>query len=109
MKPLYEEVDDLNNNDEFQGKIWSETVATPIGQMVVCATNKGICLLEFVNSDSPVPGLAALGKKLHGEVVSGENGHIWQVRQELADYFSGKRVKFDVPVHLIGTEFQKSV
>ncbi len=87
---------------------------TPIGAMFVCATAVGVCLLQFVdNSDnfdranSPngfnkrgLPTQQALQDKLQGQILIGENAHINQCRQQLAEYFAGTRQCFDVPLDL---------
>lgn len=109
MKLFHKGKGKLPVNDERPETIWTDTISTPLGQMIVCATHKGIRLLEFIKSDSLIPDPLLLGKKLHGDVIQGENNRIIQVKQELDDYFSGIRVKFDVPLYPFGTEFQLNV
>lgn len=87
---------------------WSR-IETPLGPMIACATDRGICQLEFISDDLLVSPQQVLKEKFKGDVFQKENDHIMQVKQELADYFDAKKVRFDVPLHLIGTDFQLSV
>ncbi len=91
------------------GIILTDTVPTPLGPMVVCSTENGICLLEFRDHQPKNSEKEVLEKKLNGIVKEGENVYIKQVKQELKEYFSGERRQFDVPLQFIGTAFQQSV
>jgi len=42
------------------------------------------------------------------EVADGTDHIIQKSESQLAEYFSGKRMQFDIPLHLSGTEFQKA-
>ncbi|MTI33421.1 bifunctional transcriptional activator/DNA repair enzyme AdaA [Xanthovirga aplysinae] len=84
-------------------------LTTPIGPMFVCATEKGICLLEFVDRRMLETEFKDLQKLLNAKIISGENEHIKQAKKELAEYFSGKRAQFSVKLETPGTAFQNSV
>jgi AraC family transcriptional regulator of adaptative response/methylated-DNA-[protein]-cysteine methyltransferase len=45
-------------------------------------------------------------KRLRMNVVPGEHRHVDAVRSQLADYFSGKNLTFDVPIAPVGSPFQ---
>ena len=92
------------NNQIFKGRI-----KTPLGDMVVCSTAKGICLLEFADNPRLEPELAELESKLKSEIVESKNQHIDLCEIELTQYFSGERTDFSVPLDLVGTDFQKRV
>lgn len=109
MEQLLEDERRLPTANETQLKISADFIDTPLGLMVVCATEKGVCLLEFLKDEGTSFDFSHLEKKLKGRVTAGINSHIVQVRQELAEYFSGKRTQFDVSLHKVGTEFQMMV
>jgi len=81
----------------------------PLGPMFVCATDKGICLLEFNNRIRLEAEFKDLQKRLNAEILAGENEFIKQAKKEVAEYFEGKRKIFDVPLHTPGTDFQNLV
>ncbi|HET8816068.1 MAG TPA: methylated-DNA--[protein]-cysteine S-methyltransferase [Pseudidiomarina sp.] len=84
-------------------------ITTPIGPMFVCATDEGICLLEFVDRRMLETEFKDLQKLLRARIISGENNHIKQAKRELEEYFQGTRQRFDVKLHTPGTEFQNAV
>lgn len=84
-------------------------LTTPLGPMFVCATENGICLLEFTDRRMLETEFADLQKRLNAVILAGENEHTKQLKQELDEYFKGNRTKFDVPLETPGTEFQNEV
>lgn len=82
---------------------------TPLGPMFVCATEKGICLLEFVDRRMLETELSDLQKRLRANILTGENQHIKQAKTEINEYFDSKRTQFDVKLHTPGTDFQQEV
>lgn len=86
-----------------------DRLTTPIGPMFVCATDEGICLLEFVDRRMLETEFEDLQRRLKAPIVAGENGHMKQLKIELEEYFAGKRSEFSVPLHTPGTDFQNAV
>jgi AraC family transcriptional regulator of adaptative response/methylated-DNA-[protein]-cysteine methyltransferase len=86
-----------------------DRLTTPIGPMFVCATDDGICLLEFVDRRMLETEFEDLQRRLKAPIVAGENSHTKQLKQELEEYFLGSRQDFTVPLQTPGTEFQNGV
>lgn len=82
---------------------------TPLGPMFACATDQGICLLEFTNRKMLETEFKDLIQRLDAVILPGENPILNQAQQELKEYFDGKRKQFTVPLHTPGTDFQQSV
>lgn len=82
---------------------------TPLGPMFACATEKGICLLEFVDRKMIETEFKDLQRLLKASIVTGENDHLIQVKREVAEYFDGARKSFDVSLDTPGTDFQNIV
>ncbi len=84
-------------------------ITTPLGPMIACATEDGICLLEFTDRRMFPLELKDLRRLLKANFVYGTNKHILNIEKQLGEYFAGKRKVFDVPLVTPGSEFQKSV
>ncbi len=84
-------------------------LTTPLGPMLICSSEKGICLLEFTDRKIIEREFRDLQKILDSKILIGENEHIKQTKKELKEYFNRKRKKFDVQLHTPGTEFQNKV
>ena len=87
----------------------SQKLETPIGTIVVCATDKGICLLEFADIDGLEKEYDRLCKVNNAVILQGENKHITQLKAELMKYFEGELITFSVALDLVGTTFQQQV
>ncbi|USG68492.1 methylated-DNA--[protein]-cysteine S-methyltransferase [Brevibacillus ruminantium] len=86
------------------------TMNSPIGPLLLASTKEGLCYLGFGNEEQGLPDLQRWARKMFlGAVVEQNEVINQQAQTELEEYFSGKRTKFDVPVVLYGTAFQKAV
>lgn len=91
---------------KLQNIIDLKRIETPLGTMIACATETGICLLEFSDRKMLETELKAIARILNATIIQGRNKHFNQLENELQTYFQGKRPEFTVPLHQIGTEFQ---
>lgn len=96
-------------NSQHSTVILIARFTTPIGPMVVCATEKGICLLEFADRDMLEKEFSDLQRLLEATIIAGENDHIRQAKREVAEYFDGSRQVFELALDIVGTDFQQSV
>ncbi len=84
-------------------------VTSPLGPLVAGATDEGVCLLEFTDRRMLEKQIETLGRRLKCAVAPGSNKMLDRLQEQLAEYFEGKRRKFDLPLVAPGTEFQESV
>lgn len=82
---------------------------TPLGTMIACATNKGICLLEFTDRKMLETELKSIARLLNATIIQGNNKHFDDLESQLNEYFLGKRRTFTIPLHTPGTVFQNKV
>ncbi len=68
---------------------------SPFGRLVLISENNHLLHLAF-HDEWP-------------DIAIGEEKVLTQTRNELDEYFAGKRQKFNVPIHLAGTPFQLRV
>lgn len=84
-------------------------IETPLGTMIACADEKGICLLEFSDRKALPTELKDISRHFKANIMQGDNPHFNTLEKELAEYFEGKRQQFTVPLSPVGTEFQRKV
>ncbi len=84
-------------------------LTSPIGPMFVCATQNGVCLLEFVDRRMLETEFEDLQKRLKATIMAGENEHTRQAIKEVTEYFEGSRKSFSVKLETPGTPFQNRV
>ncbi len=84
-------------------------IETPLGTMIACAVDQGICLLEFSDRKMLETELKTLAKKLNANIIPGANPHFELLKLQLEEYFEGRRKEFSIPLYSPGTAFQLSV
>ncbi|CAM3862268.1 XRE family transcriptional regulator [Xenorhabdus thuongxuanensis] len=80
---------------------------TPLGPMFVCATERGICLLEFTDRRMLETEFSDLQRLLKSKIISGENNHTKQAVKEIGEYFAGTRQQFDLLLDTPGSVARK--
>ena len=89
-----------------RGCMFAERLDTPLGAMLAVADDKGLRLLEFADRRALEAELAILRQRLKTNVVPGEHRYLDSIREQLARYFSGENLEFDIPLAPIGSDFQ---
>lgn len=82
---------------------------TPFGEMLLGSFENKLCLADWRYRRMRPAIDRRIQKQMGVEFRSGESEVIQQTKAQLLEYFEGKRNNFDVPLMLIGTDFQKSV
>lgn len=75
---------------------------SPVGKILLYASNNGLKGLYFYNQKY-FPNISLLNVK------HDENEIIYNTKKYLNDYFKGKNTSHNIPLELVGTEFQKLV
>lgn len=79
---------------------------SPMGLLYLASIGNELCLCSW-------QGLAACHEFIRQHGDESDYGKEWTVveraREELDEYFDGIREKFDIPLRMFGTEFQKLV
>jgi AraC family transcriptional regulator of adaptative response/methylated-DNA-[protein]-cysteine methyltransferase len=88
---------------------FSQRIHTPLGPMVAVAGARGLALLEFADRPMLPAQLQRVERLCRATVVEGEHEYIDQTRQELGEYFLGRREVFTVPLCIDGSPFQTAV
>jgi AraC family transcriptional regulator of adaptative response/methylated-DNA-[protein]-cysteine methyltransferase len=86
-----------------------DRLLTPLGPMLIGASERGVCLAEFVDRRMLETQLARLRDRLGAALVPGTTELLGELSAKLGRYFAGELERFDVPLDLPGTEFQQRV
>ncbi len=80
-----------------------------LGPMIAIADDAGLHLLEFIDCRGLQREVERLVVQHQAIIISGTTPVQELLKQELAAYFSGSLQTFTTPLHVAGTQFQKSV
>lgn len=84
-------------------------ILTPLGPMVVAATQQHLFLLEFADRRMLQTQVARLASRFDCQFSPGQNAVIEQTDREMSEYFNGSRQHFTVALQMPGTEFQQAI
>lgn len=112
LEDIKEMIDRVNKNYKSQLNtdkcvISITYIDTDLGMMIAGATEKGICMLEFPVYRSLELELKQLISSLKAPLVKGDNIYFGILREQLNQYFKGTLREFDIPLDMVGTDFQK--
>jgi methylated-DNA-[protein]-cysteine S-methyltransferase len=82
---------------------------TKIGDLILGSFNEKLCLLDFRYRKMRKAVDTRIKNGLKAEFVENNNETIKEAKIQLDEYLNGVRKKFNLPLLVVGTEFQKSV
>lgn len=65
-----------------------------------------LCLLDYYNNPKRMTVDQRLQRLLKAEYIQQESDVLKEARKQLDDYFSGLRRRFEMPIKMVGSEFQ---
>lgn len=96
-------------NSKTQQIIELTRIETELGTMIACATERGICLLEFTDRKMLETELKHLRNTLKSPIIQGNNKYFEPLKEQLSAYFKGDLKDFSIPLDMVDTDFQKQV
>ena len=82
---------------------------TKIGELILGSFEGKLCLLDFNYRKMRNAVDDRIKKGLNADFIEEDSEIIEKTRTELDEYFKENRREFDVPIQIVGTDFQKSV
>jgi methylated-DNA-[protein]-cysteine S-methyltransferase len=82
---------------------------TEIGELVLGSLGGKLCLLGFGDREMRRAVDDQIRKKLDAKFIEQSDKVLEQTMKQVDEYLSGKRKEFDVPLLILGTDFQRRV
>ena len=73
-----------------------ETMETPVGELLVAATQEGVCRIAY--DPEPERDAEKLARTFGVRVLQAPSRAVDEARRELDEYFAGRRREFDLPL-----------
>lgn len=83
--------------------------ASPCGEIVLASVEDKLCLCDWNERPCAEKNMRRLVRLLNAEFVEETSAVLERAKIQLDEYFAGLRRTFDLPLHLVGTDFQKRV
>ncbi|MGQ0609180.1 MAG: methylated-DNA--[protein]-cysteine S-methyltransferase [Chloroflexota bacterium] len=84
------------------------TIETPVGPMLIGATETAIVLCDFAERPMIGAQLASVRRRI-GPTAEGSSPLLDRLEAQLSEYFAGIRPTFDLPLDIPGSAFQERV
>ncbi len=82
---------------------------TKIGELTIGSFKEKLCLLDFRYRKMRSTVDSRIKKGLKADFIECEDEVIAKTKKQLDEYLEGKRKEFDIPLLMVGSDFQKSV
>lgn len=97
------------NREAYVMSIHRQYFKTPIGEMVVASYDKQLCILDFKYRKMRQAVDNRVKKYLKTTFIDKSDAIIEETKHQLNEYLKGSRQQFDVPILMLGSDFQQSV
>ena len=82
---------------------------SPCGELLLGSWNGKLCLCDWNYPQRREKIDHRIKRALRADYVKGVSEVIWQAKEQLDEYFLGRRISFSLPLLFVGTDFQKRV
>ncbi len=82
---------------------------TIIGELILGSSGGRLCLLGFGHEETTRGIHGRIRRRLNAGFVERDDEVIAETRKQIDEYLNGRRREFDIPLLMVGSEFQKSV
>ncbi len=82
---------------------------TRIGELILGSFDKKLCLLDFRYRRMRTTVDNRIKNGLNAEFIEQDDKILETTREQLDEYLNGDRKEFDIPLLIVGTDFQKNV
>jgi len=86
-----------------------QTYKSPVGEILLGSYDNKLCLADWKYRQMRSTIDSRIQKGLNAEYVEQGSEVIENTIVQMQEYFAGKRKIFDIPLLMVGTDFQKSV
>lgn len=93
---------ELGITHAHEGHLCHTTMQTPIGTLYIGASAQGIAMIGWDQGD-----IDKIARKLKLQPIEATTPLLCQCILQLQEYFAGTRREFSLPLHIIGTDYQK--
>jgi methylated-DNA-[protein]-cysteine S-methyltransferase len=99
----------ININKPMQSHIEIQYYKTKFGEFVLGSFKNKLCLLDFRYRKMGAIVDNRIKRILNAQYLIQNNKTLKEVKKQINEYFSAKRKKFEVPILIVGSAFQKKV
>ncbi len=93
----------------MKNEIQIQYYKTKIGELILGIYQDKLCLLDYRYRKMRTSVDNRLKRMLNAEFIEGNNAVLEETKKQIDEYLNQQRTEFDIPILLLGTDFQKQV
>ena len=82
---------------------------TKIGELILGSFGNKLCLLDFRYRRMRTTVDNRLKRELNAEYLEQDSSVLKETRKQIDEYLIGERIEFEIPILMVGSDFQKQV
>ena len=82
---------------------------TTIGNLILGCFQNRLCMLDFRDRKTRSTVDKRIKQGLNADFIERDHDLLQKTRQQIEQYLSGYRKQFDIPISMVGSDFQKQV
>lgn len=82
---------------------------SPCGELILASVDNKLCLCDWFDMPCAERNMRRLKRLLDADFITETTTTLEQTKKQLDEYFAGTRKTFDVPLYIVGTDFQRQV
>ena len=82
---------------------------TSIGELILGCFQDRLCILDFRYRKMRNRVDKRINQGLNADFIEQDNNTLQKTRQQIDEYLSAQRKQFDIPILMVGSDFQKQV
>ena len=82
---------------------------SPCGKIILASADGNLCLCDWAEKPCAERNIRQLARLIKADFKEERSNVLRQAEAQLDEYFAGERRVFDLPIHPVGTDFQKKV
>ncbi len=82
---------------------------SPCGKIILASVDGNLCLCDWAEKPCTERNIRRLARMMKADFKEERSNVLRQAEAQLDEYFAGERRVFDLPIHPVGTDFQKKV
>ena len=90
-------------------EIRTQVHRTEIGELVLGSCDGGLCLLAFGDRETRREAGGVIARRLNATFIEQDDAVLQEAIRQIDEYLSGRRKEFDIPLLMVGTDFQSRV
>lgn len=94
---------------EIKDEIHIQYYDSPCGEIVLASIDGKLCLCDWNEKPCAERNKRRLVRMLNADFREEATEVLGRTKAELDEYFAGRRTSFDIPLLMVGTDFQKRV